>query len=244
VEFYEVSQTQYALAPSYRVAIPAVDVLIGSVVKYTDTSLSPTTLVGLQQPYGTSDGFGQVGARLAVAFDRRDTNRASSKGVFVSGEGAFYPAVWSATESFGVVQGLTGAYVTIPLPLHPMLVVRAGGAKTWGRYPLHEAPTLGGGDTVRGMRRQRYAGDASLYGNSELRLRLLRDGGSMPIDLGVLGLADAGRVFVEGEASNRWHTGVGGGLWISFVEPQNTLRLVAARSEGRTHVYFQAGLIF
>lgn len=242
--FFEVDQTQYSLAPSYRLGFAAVDVLVGPVVKYVDTRLPPTTLVGLLQPYGTNGGFGQVGGRLGIVFDRRNRETVPSKGVIVSGEGSFYPAAWSVAESFGEVHGLTSAYFTMPLPLEPILALRVGGAKTWGRYPLHEAATIGGGDTVRGLRRERYTGDAALHGGSELRLRLLHTGGSLPIDGGIMGLADAGRVFVQGESSNRWHTGVGGGLWFSFVEPQNTVSFAVARSEDRVQFLLQAGFIF
>lgn len=239
--FFEIDQTQYTLAPSYRLQLPAVDVLVGPVVKYVDTRLPPTTLVGLLQPYGTNGGFGQVGGRLGIVYDRRNRETVPSRGVIVSGEGSFYPATWSVAESFGEVHGLTSAYFTMPLPLEPILALRVGGAKTWGRYPLHEAASIGGSDTVRGLIRQRYTGDAALYGNSELRLRLLHTGS---LDGGVLGLADAGRVFVQGESSNRWHTGVGGGLWFSFIEPQNTLSIAVARSEGRVQFFLQAGFIF
>src|SRR5262249_13244424 len=41
--------------------------------------------------------------------------------------------------------------------------------------------TIGGPDSVRGLREQRYSGDASLYGNVELRLRLFNHEGSLPV---------------------------------------------------------------
>jgi hemolysin activation/secretion protein len=119
-----------------------------------------------------------------------------------------------------------------------------GGKKLWGRFPFHESAFLGGPDTVRGLRRQRYAGDASAYGNGELRLRLGDVKVLVPVDVGVFGLADAGRVWVEGEASDRWHTGVGGGVWLSILKPANTVSLAVARSEGRVRVYFQGGMAF
>ena len=241
-EFYEVSQRQYALAPSYRLRVPAVDVFIGPVVKYADTHLSPSTFVGQQQPYGTNDGFGQVGARLGLVFDRRNREAAPSRGLMISGEGNVYPAIWSVTDSFGEFHGSTSAYFAMPFPMEPILAFRVGGAKTWGTYPLQEAATIGGGETVRGLRRQRYTGDASLYGSAELRLPLV--GGDRAFRMGLLGLTDAGRVFVQGESSARWHTAAGGGLWFALGDPQNTVSLALARSEGRTALYLQGGFIF
>ena len=66
----------------------------------------------------------------------------------------------------------------------------------------------------------------------------------LPSDVGVFGLADAGRVFVDGETSDLWHHGVGGGVWVAVLKPENTLSLAFARSEGATRVYLKAGFGF
>jgi hemolysin activation/secretion protein len=103
---------------------------------------------------------------------------------------------------------------------------------------------VGGVDSLRGLERQRYTGDASAYGNGELRLHLRRHNGVLFPRIGVFGLADVGRVFVGGESSDRWHTAVGGGLWLSFMTPANVLTFSAARSEGGTRFYVQSGFMF
>jgi hypothetical protein len=41
-----------------------------------------------------------------------------------------------------------------------------------------------------------------------------------------------------------WHTGYGGGLWFSFLSPNNGFALAAARSKEGTRLYFRAGLGF
>jgi hypothetical protein len=43
-----------------------------------------------------------------------------------------------------------------------------------GTYPFMEAAFIGGPDTVSGFSAQRFVGDASAYGNAELRLFLGR----------------------------------------------------------------------
>ena len=60
-------------------------------------------------------------------------------------------------------------------------------------------------------------------------------------DFGVFGLADVGRVYFEGESSDTWHTGVGGGLWFAFLDPANTLTVSLARGDNRTALYLRAG---
>jgi hemolysin activation/secretion protein len=121
-----------------------------------------------------------------------------------------------------------------------------GGKQLWGRYPYHEAAVIGGPDTVRGLRRQRYAGDASAYGNAELRQRLFDFMFLVPIDVSVFGLADGGRVFLDGEDSDRWHHGFGGGIGLTFLRPENTLSIAAARGsdDDKVRLYFQGGFGF
>jgi hemolysin activation/secretion protein len=103
---------------------------------------------------------------------------------------------------------------------------------------------VGGASTVRGLREQRYAGDGALYGNAELRLRLGRFFAVLPGDYGVFGLADVGRVFLDGESSDTWHTGAGGGIWFDFLERANTISVAVARGDNRTAFYLRAGFAY
>jgi hypothetical protein len=241
--FFSVDQRQYLLAPGYRFDLTPFDLRIGPVAKYAETRLQEFSLIAQQQPYGTGD-FGQVGARVGVTLDRRDYQRAPTRGALLALEGNYYPKAWSVEESFGEAHGTASVYATARLPLVPTLALRAGGKKVWGRYPFHEAAYLGGSSTLRGLRRQRYAGDASAYGNAELRLALLHGKGLLGPRFGVFALADIGRVFLKGETSDLWHTSAGGGLWLSLTNPENTISLALARSEGSTKVYLEGGFMF
>ncbi len=60
----------------------------------------------------------------------------------------------------------------------------------------------------------------------------------------MFGLADAGRVFVSGQTSDRWHAAAGGGLWIAFLSRANTLSLAAAHSVEGTRLYVRTGFAF
>jgi hypothetical protein len=97
---------------------------------------------------------------------------------------------------------------------------------------------------VRLGRQNRYAGDASLYAGSELRLFLTRFYFLAPADFGVLGLADVGRVYLEGESSDRWHAAGGGGIWASFLDRSYMVSLSLAKSSERTALYLGIGSAF
>ena len=112
------------------------------------------------------------------------------------------------------------------------------------RDPFHEAVFLGGSDNVRGFRRERFAGDASLYGNVELRLKFGRALIIIPGEYGIFGLADIGRVYLKGESSTRWHRAAGGGLFFSVLDLSTVFSLAVAQSEERISVYFRLGYSF
>ncbi|HEY7878522.1 MAG TPA: hypothetical protein VIC55_09875, partial [Gemmatimonadaceae bacterium] len=86
------------------------------------------------------------------------------------------------------------------------IAARAGGQKIWGQFPAFEAAFIGGENTIGGLRPQRYAGDASAFGNFEARWRLVTLPFVLRWDFGVSGIVDVGRVFVSGETSRTWHT--------------------------------------
>ena len=241
--FYRVAQEQYLVEPSLSLPIgPAALLTFGPTVKYATTDLDPSRAIAVFRPYGV-DGFGQLGGRADLSFDTRDS--AATRGVRASVGGAAYPAVWDVADAFGDVHAEVSTFLTArSVPLSPTLALRGGGRKVFGTYPFFEAAFVGGASTVRGLREQRYAGDAAVYGNAELRLALTRVLLFVPTDVGIFGLADAGRVFLEGESSSEVHTGFGGGLSFSFLTPANTVSLALVRGEDRTGFYLRAGFGF
>jgi len=240
--FYDVKVTQAVLAPSYRLELEPLDVFVGPVLKYADTASAPN-LLARQQPFG-SGRFGQAGARLGVIVDRRQLEAGSSRGGIVTAEASVYPGVWSATETFGKVRAEGVVYLPADLPLAPVLALRVGGEKLFGRYPFEEAASLGGTDSLRGLRAQRYIGDASAYASAELRVLLLRNDRAIIPRFGVFGLGDVGRVFLAGESSGVWHTGAGGGVFLSVIDVNKVVSLAVAGSEGQISFHLQGGFTF
>jgi len=241
-DFYLVQQRQFRVSPRYEFGSGALRLSLGLLAQYT-TEPPRASLAQAERPYGFG-GFGKVGPRVDVALGPQKRGAEGASASLKLG-GSFFPKVWSVSRTFGEIHGESGLRLASGrLPLRPALLLRAGGKKVFGRYPFQEAAFLGGSDTLRGLRPQRYAGDASIHGSAELRLRLARVKLLVPAEIGVLGLADAGRVFLAGEDSRRWHHAVGGGLWLAVLRPENTVSLAMARSEGVTRLYLRAGFGF
>src|SRR5204863_1487470 len=108
---------------------------------------------------------------------------------------------------------------------HLQLAARVGGQRRFGTYPWFDAASIGG-VTDRGYHSHRFAGDASLYGNLELRAYLGPPifQSIFPVRFGLLGFVDDGRVWLKGESSNQWHPSRGGGLLLKPVGTSIVLR--------------------
>ena len=240
-EFFKSEHRQFLLQPSFRFGLDKVEWWVGPRVQFQQTE-SANTLLGTSQPYGFGD-FGPVGINTRFVADGLNRPVGATSGLRLGLEGNYFPKAWDVDEAFGEAHGELSAHLRV---LH----LRVGGKKVWGRYPFHEAAFLGGPDTVRALRRQRYAGDAAVFGNAELRLPLFRFTVLLPLRFGVLGLADAGRVWLEGESSDKWHKGYGAGAFLSFLKPENTISVTAAKDPDATgldsgiRVYFNAGFAF
>jgi len=244
-EFYRVTQDAFGLQPSLVFALGRrATVRFGPILKYVSTDNRPGRfLFLLGNLYGTGN-FGEVGGGLTFRYDSRDRTILARKGILLELAGSAYPAIWDVDSTFGEVHGEAATYLSARAPLDPTLALRVGGKKLWGQYPFFEAAFIGGASTVRLGRVNRYAGDASAYGSTELRLSLTKVTLILPATLGVFGLADVGRVFFAGESSDTWHAAAGGGVWLSYLERAYTLSLAIAKSEERTGVYAQAGFGF
>lgn len=89
-------------------------------------------------------------------------------------------------------------------------------------FEFYQAASIGGTDGLRGFRNQRFSGNQSLYQNTDLRYSF----SSMktrivPIKLGLYGGFDYGRIWLDGEDSNKWNNSYGGGFFVTGVEIVN-----------------------
>ena len=243
-EFYRVTQDAYTAAPLLELPVGRKGTLsIGPFMKYVSTDDRPNRYLATVNPYGVGN-FGELGMGVGYLLDTRNRIHAASRGATLQVIGRVLPAWWDVQETFGTLAGQATAFLSAKLPLEPTLAFRVGGEKIWGKFPYFESAFIGDAETVRLGRSNRYAGDASVYGSTELRLRLARMKVIVPTDFGVFGLADAGRVFLEGENSDTWHRAFGGGVWLAPLDRNYTLSAAVAAGDERTGFYLQAGFAF
>lgn len=244
-DFYRSNYRTILVQPSLNVRTSEqTEVYFTGSYEYTEATLTQGRFLDLTRPYGL--GFRSLLAMGGgVVFDSRDAAVAPSRGVRLSTGALWYPRIFRSNSSF------TKAHIDVRgfLPLgNAVIAAHAGAEKVFDSYPLaafpfYHAATIGGMNTVRGFARERFAGDAALFGQLEARIPVARVNLFVPGALGLLFFGDAGRVFLEGENSRRWHSGFGGGVWLNAINKLVVNLSVAGSTEG-VKVYVTSGFGF
>ncbi len=244
-DFYKVKLQETRVAPAliHRFS-DRTELSFGPVFRYGKVTRGTGNIMDVVDPYGSDEGFGELGLETQFRLDTRDRPIAASRGLYLTAGGLLVPALLDVRTNFAWAQGEVATYLTAPIPLEPTLAVRLGGKKVWGEAPFHEKAYLGGANTLRAHSEQRFAGDAAVYGNAELRLALTKITLLLPGEFGIFGLADAGRVFATDETSHQWHTAAGGGIWLAFLDRDGTTSVAFANSSEQNSVYIRAGFMF
>jgi hypothetical protein len=207
----------------------------GPVFYWNDVNPGPPRPPGLNP-------LGVARAGIRAVFDLDQTTSAPATGGFTfKSEALVLPAILDVNETATTLRAAAATYYPIMSNgLH--LAGRIGGASSWGDVAVQDAPYIGGRSSVRGFSSRRFIGDRTAFGSVELR---------MPLDFtvpllinwkpGVFALADAGRVWLDGESPGGWHAGFGGGAWINALG--QTFSVAFAHGEGN-RFYLNKGLSF
>jgi hypothetical protein len=253
---YKIEMRQYAVAPNLAWRLgKSGDLRLGIIAKYSDSKAGSNPILGGGDLYGEGR-FGQVGAATTLEIDTTQDLALPHGGIRLDVTGTVYPAVWDVQSTFGKVFGDARVFLSPSGSWQPTLALGAGGQKILGDPPFFDAAFLGGRarlsrfeagaqGAVRGLRPQRYAGDGAVYGNVDLYLPVTRAFIlGIPLQFGLQGFADAGRVYLDGESSDTWHHGEGGGIYFASPGRRNLFSFLLAQSEGRTSFYLRTGFAF
>ena len=239
--FYQIEQFEAVVTPLATLNPKAyTQIAAGVYYKHSKTPFGTGNIIDALQPFGAG-AVNEVGLTSYWRFDSYDNNIATPTGLQLNVTGRL--GLVSGDSVFGVISAdVLGFTSTDRLPGHPTLAVRVGGQKNIGAYPFYSAAYLSGTDNLKGYAPNRFAGDASLYLNTELRLFLTEIRWPIPTSFGILGIADVGRVFVSGESSNVWHTGFGGGIWFGLLRSGKGLNVALVDGES-LRLYISTGFI-
>jgi len=258
--FYRVTQKRFILHPLLDVEIAGpFHARAGGLFEHV-SNVDRNTLAA-QTPGFRATSLMAVEASLDL--NATQTRSLVPRGVKASVIGRYYPSVLDLKSDFLKLRGSAAYYLPVRLLTDILLGVQVAGEKNWGTYPPFEAAFIGGipaavgldpgtftGNLLRGYDLNRFAGDASVVGNVDLRIALASWNSVLPMRYGLLGIFDVGRVFYTPESSTKWHKGAGGGLWATILlavpgyRIVSTLNGVVVASDEKTSFTLYSGLSF
>jgi hypothetical protein len=180
--------------------------------RFISKTLAGIPVESLEQKYFFTTG-------LSYQFKKSNDIIIPTKGFEFNLAGSY---IKNLRESKYVASYSSSVSVYIPLLKVLSFASRIGGATVAGNPEFYQLTNLGGKETLRGHRRQRFYGKTSFYNNNELRLILNTKNHVFNGKIGLIAFVDQGRVWQPGEESDTWHVGYGGGF---FIAPFNKILL-------------------
>ncbi|RYY37533.1 MAG: hypothetical protein EOP46_02325 [Sphingobacteriaceae bacterium] len=169
--------------------------------------------------------------------DKRDNPVLPTWGNIVNIKIQGYKGLNNYSKSFIQILPEVAFYKSLNSRSTIVIADRLGGGVTIGKSAFYQSLYLGGQSNLLGYRQYRFAGQHSIYNNLELRVKL----GDFvnyiaPGQFGITGFFDTGRVWEQGESSNKWHIGKGGGIYFAPARLA-VVQLVAGHSDEGWYPY-------
>lgn len=160
-----------------------------------------------------------LGISAGFSHDSRNSTVFPTRGIYWEARNQFFYGLTGSENSFNRIKGEISVFMSPWKAAGHVAAFRLGGALNAGDYVFPQANTLGKRFNMRGYLDSRFSGYASLYQNTDLRIKLSRVKSYATRGyFGVILFNDIGRVWQKSEDSQKWHHGYGGGLWISPYE--------------------------
>jgi outer membrane protein assembly factor BamA len=162
------------------------------------------------------DGKWYGGGEVKATVNTRNSEVVPTRGFYAGIYSNKIIGINKNTNNYGQLGGNFSFYTDFLLKKHVIIAASFGADHNFGDFRIPQAQYLGFKQNLRGFRYQRFTGRSRAYNNTELRINF----GDVNFYLfkgpfGVLGFHDVGRVWADGENSDTWHEGYGGGIWLA-----------------------------
>ncbi len=220
LDFNRVRIRQWSVSPTLKYRKDRVVMSVGPMVESHDVQQDVNSVTGdlFSSTDAVFDNQTYAGAEAAFQFKNKSGEIAFIRRGFQFDIVAGYK---TNIDEFNNEFTYIKPTLSIDYPLHPsgaaVLATKIGAHINIGdNYEFYHAATLGGNDDLRGFRNQRFNGQTAFYQSTDLRAGVYQFTTSfMPVRLGVSAGFDYGRVWVEDDNSQEWHTSYGGSVFIN-----------------------------
>lgn len=245
-DYYSIEQSIIRASLLYRWQISDnFQLTAGTAAKRVNTDLINNTYIAdtNYRPANTGELF-LFDAELDLKFDTRDNSYNPTGGYMIDLYGSYFIALGNNESHFGKFGTEMRKYWTWEMLTEITLASRFQFKWVFGGHPFFESAFLGGYEDLRGALTNRLSGDAKAAANIEARIKLFNFNIIVPGKLGIMGAGDIGRVFVDGEKSERWYNGYGGGIWASAIRPEYLGCLYLMKGIDGLIIYANLGFMF
>lgn len=221
-QFYQARFSRVVIAPSFIQSLDeGIEVFLSPSFEYTNVRLDEDRFVAQPQAGISATTFEDQwfgGAEIGVTLHTTDDAANPQQGFRWTTSADLNVGLRNSSETYTTLASALALYVSPSLSPQVTVAVQVGGAHTEGDFPFYSANTLGGSANLRGYRNTRFAGRSTFYQNADLRIQAFRFANYFGYGtVGVLGFFDNGRVWTDGEDSDVWHQGYGGGVWLALL---------------------------
>ena len=157
------------------------------------------------------------GVNASYAYRNSDNEAFPTLGMQIKLEGGFKTNVSESGRSYGyIIPSLGYDRQLIPNGRLVFATMAKAHFNIGNNFEFYQAANIGANNGLRGFRFQRFNGKKSFYQNTDIRYSFRRAKTSLlPITPGIYGGFDYGRVWLDNDTSNIWHTSYGGGFFIN-----------------------------
>ncbi|GAA4962693.1 metallophosphoesterase [Algibacter aquimarinus] len=191
-------------------------------------------------------------------FDNQDFYGADAKYEFANTDNEAFPTLGmlfavhagyrnnvSTSKGFGyIIPELGFDYKLIPSGQLVLATKLRGHFNLGDDFEFYQAASLGRNNGLRGYRDERFIGNSAFVQTTDIRLNLRKvKTGLLPLNIGLYGGVDYGRVWLDGEDSDKWNNAFGGGVFANAAD-MLTLNLSAFNSDDGLLLAFKLGFGF
>ncbi len=157
-----------------------------------------------------------VGTELTYGFENKDNNAFPTLGMETNVQ-VGYKFNIDDSNGFGyLIPSIAFNYRLTPNEQLVVATKLAGQINIGDDFEFYQAASLGANNGLRSYRNERFTGKSSFVQSTDLRLNLRKVKTSLlPFNIGIYGGFDYGRVWVDGEDSDKWNSSLGGGLFFN-----------------------------
>ena len=244
-DYHRVRLSIYAASPSIKwQGRMGANFKIGGLIESIEVEKTENRFIN-SIPYILDKRKTYVGGKTSYSYENYDNKALPTLGMSVSLEAGWKTITDNTNENhIFITPSFSLNHKLVPNGKIVLATKFKGNIIIGDNFEFYNAASIGGIDGLRGYRNQRFSGNRSFYQNTDIRFNLRKVKTELlPLQIGIFGGFDYGRVWLDNENSSDWKTSYGGGFWLVGAEMIN-LNLSVFRSKDGTYAKFGLGFGF